>query len=407
MAASGFTQEGWLDFASQVGQNWLPGTTPVPLAYPAQLGIVSGPGALTADQSTDIGQQLLHAAILKELQGGEPVVVAALSQGTLVVERELRYLQSAPDAPLPGDVTFYLFGGMVRGVGDMYLRGVTIPFIGQTFGPVPESQYNVVVVNEQWDGWANPPDRPWNLLAVANAVMGAVYTVNGTNDHSQTALDSVSQAILVSRVTNSLGGVTTTYLVPRDELPVTRPLRQLGVPGWMVAEIDKALMPIVAAGYSSMTPNLGPRIQHGRLVFTPPPPPVIEPEPTLPESGDRAGAAPEAAEIAGGTAVSEPGGAPIAPAARTTRTATKTHSADAGSATEAESAPEADAAEGKVKRDSGVQRRLRLHRDRSDDAVGSVTRDRSDRRSARAGNTGASGNNSEGTRVDTPVTAGS
>lgn len=281
LAGQGLTQQGWLDFASLVGSNWLPGTTARPLDYPAELGLVSGPFAMTTDQSTAIGRQVLHAAILDELTKGEPIVVAGLSQGTLVIESELAHLLTAADAPAAKDVTFYLFGGMVRGLGDMYLRGVTIPIFGQTFIPVPESQYDVVVANEQWDGWANPPDRPWNALAVVNAVMGAFYTVNGSNDHGRTALDGMEDATLVSQVTNSRGGTTTTYLVPRQELPITRPLRQLGLPGWVVDRIDELLRPWIAAGYSSMTPYLGPRIERGQLVWTPPVPPAL-PAPVAP-----------------------------------------------------------------------------------------------------------------------------
>lgn len=277
--SQGLTQEGWLDFGTRVGENWLPDTKgkSVALDYPGQLGLVSGPGALTTDQSTKLGQKLLHQLILNELKKGEPVAVAGISEGTLVVERELAYLQSlsADDAPSRDVLTFYVFGDMLRGLGQMYLPGVTVPFFGQTFGPVPETRYDTVVVNEEWDGWANPPDRPWNPLAVINAVMGAVYTVNGKNDHSQTALDSMDDAVLVSQVKSEAGGTTSTYVVPRTQLPITRPLLQLGVLRKVVDEIDKMLMPLIRAGYSYMTPNLGPRVDHGQLVFTPPPPPQL------------------------------------------------------------------------------------------------------------------------------------
>jgi hypothetical protein len=278
LASQGLTQEGWLDFAKHVGENWLPGTTPVPLDYPGQLGILSGPSALTTDQSTAVGQELLHALILSKLNDG-PVAVAGLSEGTLVIDKELAYLATLPqaDAPKRDALTFYVFGDMLRGWGQMYLNGVTIPFIGQTFGSVPETQYDTVVVNEQWDGWANPPDRPWNLLADLNAVMGAVYTVDGSNDHSQTSLDSLSDAVKVSEITNKLGGTTTTYMVSRQQLPPTKPLLQLGVPSWVVDEIDKLLMPFIQAGYSSLTPNLGPHIERGQLVFTSPPAPADDP----------------------------------------------------------------------------------------------------------------------------------
>ena len=274
LADAGLTQEKWLSFASRVGENWVPGTTKtLPLTYPAQLGLLSGPAALTANQSTAVGQQALHALILRELDmhPDEPISVAGLSEGTLVIERELAYLATALDAPAAHLLKFYVFGDMARGLGDMYLRGVTIPFIGYTFRPVPDSQYDTDVVIEQWDGWANPPDRPWNALAVLNAVMGAVYTVNGTNDHAHTSLDGMAEAVLVSEQTSTtLGGTTRTYMIPRDDLPLTRPLRQLGVPGAVVDEINEMLMPLIRAGYSSLTPNLGPRIEQGRLVFTPP-----------------------------------------------------------------------------------------------------------------------------------------
>jgi hypothetical protein len=280
---SGFTQEGWLHHASRVGANWLPGRTVVPLDYPAQLGPLWGTGALTGDQSLVAGQQALHTAILAELEKGQTVAVAGLSLGTMVIDREIAYLHSLPvaQAPDPAKITFYVFGGESRGFGQMYARGVTIPLIGITFRPVPETRYNTVVVYGQWDGWANPPDRPWNGLAVLNAVMGALYTINGTNDHSKAAKASLSEADLVSKTTNIIGGTTWTYMIPEKNLPVTRPLRQLGVPGSIVDKLNVLLTPLIATGYSSMTPELGLHIANGRLVWKAPPPAATSSPPTI------------------------------------------------------------------------------------------------------------------------------
>lgn len=274
LASQGLTQERWLDFASRVGENWLPGTKPIPLDYPGQLGFISGPNALSGDQSTEIGQTALDALIRQQLQQqpGVPIVVAGLSEGTLVIDRELDYLSANPaGAPGREQLSFVVFGDMRRGLGQMYFPGVSVPIFGYTFKPVTETKYDVSVVIEQWDGWANPPDRPWNLIADLNALMGAVYTVDGSNDHSQTSLDSLSDAVVVSTTPpNSLGGTTTTYMVPKADLPLTRPLSQLGVPSWAVAELNKLLMPIIHYGYSVLTPELGPRVENGQLVFTPP-----------------------------------------------------------------------------------------------------------------------------------------
>ena len=270
----GFTKDGWLGYANRVGANWLPGMTPIPLDYPAQLGPLWGIGALSGDKSLAAGQQALHATILAELAKGNTVSVVGLSLGTMVIDRELLYLHSLPESEaLPTDrITFYVFGGETRGFGETYARNVRIPLLGITFKPVPETRYNTVVVYGQWDGWAAPPDRPWNVLAVVNAVMGAVYTVNGTNDHSSAGKKSIEDAVLVSDRTNSLGGRTLTYMIPESNLPITRPLRQLGVPGWIVDKLNTLLMPLIAAGYSSMTPQLGLHVSKGRLVWKAPAP---------------------------------------------------------------------------------------------------------------------------------------
>jgi hypothetical protein len=167
----------------------------------------------------------------------------------------------------------------------MYARGVTVPLIGITFHAVPDSRYDTVVVYGQWDGWAAPPDRPWNALAVVNAVMGALYTVNGSNDHSRAATRSQADAVLVSDITNSLGGRVTTYMIPEANLPITRPLRQLGVPGPIVDRLNELLLPWIRAGYSSMTPGLGLRFDNGRLHWGPPPaPPTPTPAPPAPSA---------------------------------------------------------------------------------------------------------------------------
>lgn len=313
LGGAGFTSSGWLNYADRVGANWLPGMTPVPLDYPAQLGPLWGIGALSGDKSLALGQQALHAAILAELANGNNVSVVGLSMGTMVIDRELEYLHTLPESEaLPTDrITFYVFGGETRGFGETYAPNVRIPLLGITFRPVPETRYNTVVVYGQWDGWAAPPDRPWNMLAVVNAVMGALYTVNGTNDHSSAGKKSIEDAVLVSDHTNSLGGRTLTYMIPEASLPITRPLRQLGVPGWIVDKLNTLLMPLIAAGYSSMTPELGWHVSKGRLVWKTP---VTTPTPApVPAAADHdADAAPDeigggAAEITGAALASDPG----------------------------------------------------------------------------------------------------
>ncbi len=144
-----------------IGENWFPGTTPEVVNYPATAGLVSGLRAPTADQSFAIGQQALNTDILNATAGGQSVVVTGLSEGTIVIDREEAYLAAAPNAPSPSQVTFVEFANPERGLADTYLRaGITIPGAGYTAADPPVSQYNTEVVYRQYDGWANPPDRP-------------------------------------------------------------------------------------------------------------------------------------------------------------------------------------------------------------------------------------------------------
>jgi hypothetical protein len=245
-----------------IGENWFPGTTPEVVNYPATAGVASGLMAPTANQSIAIGQRALNADILSAVATGQPVVVTGLSEGTVVIDAEEAYLATAPNAPPPNMVTFVEFANPQRGLADTYFHaGVTIPGAGYTVHDAPVSQYNTTVVYRQYDGWANPPDRPWHLLADLNAVAGANYL------HTPTGLASPSQAVEVSSVTDSLGGTTTTYMIPTATLPMLIPLQHMGVPSPIVGALNSVLTPIVNEGYSQFDPNGGPYFSQGNLVW--------------------------------------------------------------------------------------------------------------------------------------------
>ena len=244
------------------GENWFPGSSPQVVNYPASMGILSGSlAAPGVNQAVEMGRAALHDQIRNAAAGADPVVIAGLSQGTLVINRELAYLATHPDtAPRPDQLSFAMFGGPETGLFDIYLpAGLTLPIVDYTAHRLPESQYDVAVVFRQYDGWADPPDRPWNLLAVANAVAGAL------TDHNSSALDSRPDAVEISRTTSALGGTTTTYMVPTPTLPLLSPLQHLGVPADLVGSLNAVLKPVVDAGYSRLTPDAGPFFSQGRL----------------------------------------------------------------------------------------------------------------------------------------------
>jgi PE-PPE domain len=233
--------------------------------YPASIGLLSGSlAAPGADDAIAMGRVSLHDQIINAVVNGngDQVVVAGLSQGTMVINRELAYLATNPAAPRAGAVLFVTFSSPELGLAATYLPvGFTVPLINYTVRGLPDSQYDLNVVFGQYDAWANPPDRPWNPVAVANALFGALY------QHNPPATAMPSDAVVVSRVTSELGGTTTTYMIPSPTLPLLRPLQQLGVPESIVSALNFRLKPIVDAGYSSLTPQAGPYFWRGQLRF--------------------------------------------------------------------------------------------------------------------------------------------
>lgn len=248
-----------------IGHNWFPGTLAQVVNFPASVGILSGSlTAPTTNQAVAIGQRMLNDQIMAAVAEGTPVHIAALSQGTLAVNRELAYLATAPDAPASNALQFTLFASPEFGLAKIYLpTGVTVPLIDYTVHGLPNTQYDVSVVFGQYDAWSNPPDRPWNLLSVANSLFGTLYY------HHPAVLASMSDAVALSSEVTPLGGTITTYMIPSPILPMLLPLQQIGVPQPIVNGLNSILQPIVNAGYSSLDPGAGPYFSGGTLVGLP------------------------------------------------------------------------------------------------------------------------------------------
>jgi hypothetical protein len=246
-----------------VGENWFPGTTPEVVKYPATAGLLSGFFKPSADQSLAIGQQVLNSDILTATAShDQKVVVAGQSLGAMVIDREQAYLATDPNAPPRDQLSFVEFSNPERGLADTYLpAGIHVPILGYTIENPPVSQYDTTIVYHQYDGFADTPDRPWNLLADANAVAGINHY------HLYTEFVYQNQAVEVSSVTNSLGGTTTMYMIPATTLPLLLPLQMFGVSSPIVDHLNSVLTPIVNEGYSQYDPGGGPYFSHGTLVW--------------------------------------------------------------------------------------------------------------------------------------------
>ncbi len=222
------------------------------IPYPRTAGPLFGPNAPYADQSIAIGVNMTDQA-LQNATG--PSLVAGLSLGSITADAVQASLVDNPDAPPPSQLTFIVSGDPSRdtpqtmGLGTLAPAGLYIPVLGWTVTrPPADSQYNTVVIVGEYDGSSDFPDRPWNLLADANAVTGMFCGCV----HGPSALTSPSQVPPqnITVTTNANGATTTTYLVPTPTLPLVQPLQQIGVPAPIVNTLNTALTPIVEAGYS-------------------------------------------------------------------------------------------------------------------------------------------------------------
>ncbi len=126
------------------------------------------------------------------------------------------------------------------GVAEYFKEGTYIPILNYRITRIAASPYPTTVVIGEYDGWADPPDRPWNLASSANALAGIVY-VHGPPIFT-VDLDEVDE------VTTTNGNVTTVF-VPTENLPLTQVFRDVGVPDALVDKADEVLRPVVDAGY--------------------------------------------------------------------------------------------------------------------------------------------------------------
>lgn len=231
----------------------------VGLPWPGELAPFNG--TLTLNQSVAAGLETLDAAIRNT--PGQKIVVGA-SGSTLAVNEVMRRLANDPNGPSADEISFMVLGDADRGVFKQ-LRGLTLPILDYTVPGIPVTKYDVTVVAGEYDGIGDWPDRSWNLLAVLNALAGTgllqqiiyepiveQYRLEDWGSVHYDAmfadLDQVPEKNVITTV-NRAGGTTTTYLVPTADLPLLRPLKNLGVQQDVIDGLEKLLRPIIDSAY--------------------------------------------------------------------------------------------------------------------------------------------------------------
>ncbi|MGE2833086.1 PE-PPE domain-containing protein [Mycobacterium sp. SMC-4] len=214
--------------------------------WPAEAGPFTGRGDLTLGASIAVGKENMHAAIKDALANldrdaagnivaGQKVTVVGLSAGALVVDEVMRDLAGTPGAPSAEHLTFVVAADSSR--QNMINKSSRNDRYDYTYQPAPATGYDVVVVTGEYDGMADFPDRPWNLLAMVNAIAGGIV-VHVPSTYADLTKVPTSN---ITVETNAQGGTTTHYLVPTKKLPIVTLLPFLAPrEAELKAKIDKA-----------------------------------------------------------------------------------------------------------------------------------------------------------------------
>src|SRR5271165_356225 len=202
-----------------------------------------GPTAITFNQSAHDGAADLESA-LTALPPDQTVVVLGYSQSGTISTLVMRDLRGGKvTLPRGTQLSFVLVGNPNRPNGGLLERfdGLYIPILNVTFsGATPTSAYPTTDIAFQYDGFADFPEYPINLLADANAIAG-IYYLHGTYPGIDPADSSPPPGGLPAGLTpaqlaaaeqdpNNIEtyGDTTYVTIPATTLPIVEPLLDLG-----------------------------------------------------------------------------------------------------------------------------------------------------------------------------------
>jgi hypothetical protein len=215
---------------------------------------LSGLFDLTYDQSFQAGVADLEQAMAAH--GNDHLVIYGYSQGAIIANLEKQKLaeQYPPGTKAP-DINFALSGDLNVPNGGIHARfpGLYVP-IGWTFnGPEPtDTQFHTDVITRQYDGLADFPLYPLNLVADLNAVLGLAYV------HLHDLDVSLPADPTTSKYYQGTHGDTSYYFFPTQDLPLFAPLRTLGVPESLIDVVEPFFKVLVELGYDRSIPPWEP-----------------------------------------------------------------------------------------------------------------------------------------------------
>jgi PE-PPE domain/PE family len=224
---------------------------------PESLYPLSGYNTQTLSASVSQGVALLDAAIKAQIGLGNNVTVVGYSQSAIIASLEMNVLASQGN-PYQGQISFTLIADLMNPNGGLFSRfaGLSLPSIGLDFyGATPSSTpYPTNIFTAQYDGYADFPRYPINVLSDLNAMAGILYIHGAYGGVDPFNLPTGFH--LVDLPTSSADVATNYYMITYPYLPLLLPLRAIPIIGNPLADLlQPDLTYLVNCGYGD--PNYG------------------------------------------------------------------------------------------------------------------------------------------------------
>ena len=222
---------------------------------------VTGANSSTIDASVAQGVTILDDAINQQIAAGNRVVVFGYSQSAVIASQEMAHLALSSDPPSPNLLSFVLVGDESNPSGGINQRfevpGVPLSLssLGETFdvSATASKTYSTDVYTSEYDGFADFPQYPIDLLSDLNADLGMI------TQHFAYA-DLTPQQISSAIALRTVGDTTTHYyMIQTANLPLLDPVRLIPVVGNALADLlNPDLKVLVNLGYGSITNGWSP-----------------------------------------------------------------------------------------------------------------------------------------------------
>ncbi len=246
------------------GQPVFPVDASNPLFTPEGLYPLTGVKSLPLDTSLAQGVSILNSTIQNEITDGNNLVVLGYSQSATINSLVMKDLLALPpgEQPTAEQLSWVLLGDPSNANGGLLERfnfpdlspgmpQLTIPSLGVTFsGATPsDTPWDTAIYTQEYDGFADFPRYPINLLSDINAFLGILF-VHGK--YPSLTDEQMASAMLLP-VSEGYAGHTDYFMIPTQTLPLLQPLLSIPVIGQpLYSLLEPDLRILVNLGYGNI-----------------------------------------------------------------------------------------------------------------------------------------------------------